>query len=90
MIAMSRVNMSLARAAATSSLRKIDYTNPISWEFSGFSQSGGDGIIDVLIGKLLNPNRYFIEIGSNDGIENNTAWLAWRSLSHYAILLDCF
>lgn len=74
---MSRVNMSLSRAAATSALRQIDYKNPISWEFSGFSQSGGDGIIDVLTRKLLNPNRYFIEIGANDGIENNTAWLAF-------------
>jgi len=76
-IGMSKVNMSLSRAAATSALRDIDYTNPLSWEFSGFSQSGGDGIIDILTRKLLSPNRYFIEIGANDGIENNTAWLAF-------------
>jgi hypothetical protein len=76
-IGMSRVNMSLSRAAVTSALRQIDDTNPLSWEFSGFSQSGGDGIIDFLTRKILNPNRYFIEIGANDGIENNTAWLAF-------------
>lgn len=72
---MSRVNMSLSRAAATSALRQIDYTNPISWEFSGFSQNGEDGIIDILTRKLKNPNRYCIEIGIGDGIENCTAWL---------------
>lgn len=77
LIAMSRVNMAMGRAAATNSLRKIDETNPLSWEFCGFSQSGGDGIIDFLTRKLLRPNRYFIEIGANDGIENNTAWLAF-------------
>lgn len=76
-IGMSKVNMALSRAAATSALRQIDYTNPISWEFSGFSQNGEDGIIDILTRKLSNPNRYFIEIGANDGIENNTAWLAF-------------
>lgn len=76
-IDMPKVNMALSRAAATSQLRIIDETEPVSWEFCGFSQSGGDGIIDFLTRKLLKPNRYFIEIGSNTGIENNTAWLAF-------------
>ncbi len=76
-IAMSRVNMALSRAAATSQLRQVDETDPQSWEFCGFSQSGGDGIIDFLTRKILRPNHYFVEIGSNDGIENNTAWLAF-------------
>ena len=73
---MQRINLALARGAATSSLRIIDPVNPASWEFSGFSQNGEDGIIEYLAGKIGNPNRYFIEIGSSDGIENNTAWLA--------------
>lgn len=76
-IAMARINMALSRAAATSALRQIDETNPQTWEFCGFSQSGGDGIIDFLTRKILRPNRYFVEIGSNDGIENNSAWLAF-------------
>lgn len=73
---MQRVNMALARGAATSALRNIDIRDPSSWEFSGFSQNGEDGIIDVLTRHIIKPNRYFIEIGASDGIENNTAWLA--------------
>ena len=73
---MNRISMALSRAAATSVLRQIDVSNPNSWEFSGLSQNGEDGIIDFLTRKLLMPNRYFIEIGAGDGMENNTSWLA--------------
>lgn len=73
---MSQINMALSRGAATRALRQTDPTNPNSWEFSGCSQNGEDGIIDFLTRRLLRPNRYFIEIGSGDGTENNTSWLA--------------
>ena len=73
---MQRVNMALARGAAASASRRVDLTDPASWEFSGFSQNGEDGIIDVLTRQLKKPNRYFIEIGASDGLENNTSWLA--------------
>ena len=73
---MQRVNMALARGAASSALRVIDLTDPKTWEFSGFSQNGEDGIIDVLTARIINSNRYFIEIGASDGLENNTTWLA--------------
>ena len=73
---MQRVNIALARGGATSTLRTLNFTDPASWEFSGFSQNGEDGIIDVLTSRLRNSNHYFIEIGASDGIENNTAWLA--------------
>ena len=73
---MQRVNMALARGAATSALRTLDITDPGSWEFSGFSQNGEDGIIDLLSRRISHPNRYFIEIGASDALENNTAWLA--------------
>lgn len=66
----------LARGAATSAARRIDACHPISWEFSGFSQNGEDGIIDYLSRRLAHPNRYFVEIGAGDGIENNSSWLA--------------
>jgi hypothetical protein len=71
-----RIAIAFARAAATSGLRRIDLTRPLTWEFSGFSQNGEDGIIDVLCQHLLAPNRYFIEIGASNGLENNTSWLA--------------
>jgi hypothetical protein len=57
------------------SARKVDFRFPQTWEFSGFSQNGEDGILDILRKHLKTTNRYFIEIGSADGIDNNSAWL---------------
>ncbi len=74
--AIGRMNMALSRGAAMSSLRRIDPARPETWEFSGFSQNGEDGIIDVLTSRIHTRNRYFIEIGASDGLENNTSWLA--------------
>lgn len=73
---MQRINMALARGGATASLRNIDLSDPSTWEFSGFSQNGEDGIIDLLTRRIENPNRFFIEIGASDALENNTTWLA--------------
>lgn len=73
---MQSITMSLARGGATSALRTIDPTDPATWEFSGFSQNGEDGIIDVLASRIRKPNRYLIEVGASDGLENNTSWLA--------------
>ena len=66
----------LARAAATAPIREIDPTDPQTWEFSGFSQFGEDGIIDYLCSRMTARNRFFFEIGSANGLENCTAWLA--------------
>lgn len=71
-----RINIALCKGGAMMHARCIDLTRPATWEFSGFSQNGEDGILDVLRRQLLSSNRYFIEIGASDGIENNTAWLA--------------
>ena len=70
-----KINNAFSRAAVSSSTRQLDPTNPLSWQFSGFSQNGEDGILDFLISRLKNPNRYFIEIGSNNELKNNTAYL---------------
>lgn len=69
------ISMALARGAATSCCREIDSSVPHTWEFSAFSQNGEDGIIDYLSRKIKKPNRYFVEIGSSKGMENNTSWL---------------
>jgi hypothetical protein len=69
-------NLALNRAGVTAALRHIDPTDPLSWEFSGFSQHGEDGIIDVLISNTTTKNNYFVEIGTGDGTENNTSFLA--------------
>lgn len=70
-----RIIISLTKGAAMMNARKIDLRDPETWEFAGFSQNGEDGILDVLRKQLLKTNRYFIEIGSADGIDNNSAWL---------------
>jgi hypothetical protein len=72
-----RIAAALGRGAAMMNARKIDLAAPASWEFCGFSQNGEDGILDVLRSQLGSTNRYFVEIGAGDGIENNTAWLAF-------------
>ena len=73
----SRVAAAYARAAATAATREMDPTRPLSWEFSGFSQHGEDGIVDYLCSRMLERNRFFMEIGSADGLQNCSAWLAF-------------
>jgi hypothetical protein len=70
-----RISICLSKGASMMAARNINLTNPLTWEFSGFSQNGEDGILDVLRKKLRKSNRYFVEIGAADGIENNTGWL---------------
>lgn len=70
-----RVSICLSKGCAMMLNRKINLTQPSTWEFSGFSQNGEDGIIDVLRSQLNIKNRYFIEIGAADGIDNNSAWM---------------
>ena len=70
-----RIIIALSKGGAMMQARNIDLRLPATWEFSGFSQNGEDGILDVLRKQLINNNRYFIEIGVSDGIENNSAWL---------------
>lgn len=70
-----RINIALSKGGAMMHARNIDLTQPGTWEFSGFSQNGEDGILDVLRKQLLRNNRYFIEIGAADGMQNNSSWL---------------
>lgn len=67
--------IALARGGAMMAARRIDLTRPATWEFSGFSQNGEDGVLDVLRSQLSDGRRTFVEIGASDGLENNTAWL---------------
>ena len=71
------MNLAFGRAAATIQLRIIDPKSPLTWEFSGFSQHGEDGIVDYLSTHVASPNRFFVEIGAGDGLQNCTAWLAF-------------
>ena len=69
------IGIAVGKGAAMINARRIDLGEPGTWEFSGFSQNGEDGLLDVLRHQLLSSNRYFVEIGASDGIENNSAWL---------------
>ncbi|SRR5258706_9641356 len=71
-----RINIALAKGVAGRQCRSVDLKRPATWEFSGFSQNGEDGVLEVLRHQMKAENRYFLEIGAADGIENNTAWLA--------------
>jgi len=67
--------IAIGKGAAMLQARNIDLTCPSTWEFSAFSQNGEDGILDVLRKQLSSTNRYFIEIGSADGLQNNSSWM---------------
>lgn len=72
----AQINLALARGQASRATRVPVMEDTRSWEFCGFSQNGEDGILDVLVDRIREPNRYFIEIGSSNGLENNTSWLS--------------
>ncbi len=76
-IVLGTVQKGLSMGGASAACRVIQEDDPISWEFSGFSQNGEDGIIDFITRKIKNPNKYFVEIGAADGLANNSAWLAY-------------
>jgi len=70
------VNARILRGILASSLRQVDVCNPATWEFSCFSQNGEDGIVDFLTRLIINPNKYFIEIGAHNGLENCSSYLS--------------
>ena len=84
---LQRIGIALSKGAVMMNARNIDLTLPSTWEFSGFSQNGEDGIIDVLRRQLLGENRYFIEIGSSDGIQCNSAWLVVAE-KYYGMMIE--
>ena len=51
------------------------------YEYSNFSQNGEDGIIETLSKKLLINNKFFIEIGCGNGLENNSTNLVLNDWS---------
>jgi hypothetical protein len=75
-LAWQRINAAIAKGGVMMQARRIDLSDPATWEFSGFSQNGEDGIVDILRRQLKASNRFFVEIGAADGIENNSSWLA--------------
>lgn len=72
-----RLQIGLSRGALNASMRHVDPERPDTWELSAFSQNGEDGIIEHLLSLVRDPNRYFVEIGASDGLENNSSFLAF-------------
>lgn len=70
------VDSHMLRGILSSSLRDVDLSDPRTWEFSCFSQNGEDGILDVLTRQIINPKKYFIEIGAHNGLENCSSYLS--------------
>ncbi len=70
------VNVAMAKASYNRQRWKPDPRMPRTWEYSGFSQNGEDGILEFLHEQLKEKNNFFIEIGASDGTENNTSLLA--------------
>jgi hypothetical protein len=77
----------LARGGLSRAARDLDPNDTTSWEFSAFSQNGEDGLIEQLVGRVRNPNRYFVEIGASDGLENNSSYLAFVR-KYCGVMLD--
>jgi hypothetical protein len=52
-------------------------------EYQVFSQNGEDGFIAEVLRRIGVTNRYFVEFGVGEGLENNTAYLlmnGWKGL----------
>jgi hypothetical protein len=79
---LQRIAIALARGAAARQARCIDLRHPGTWEFSGFSQNGEDGLIEVLRTQLKSSNRCFVEVGAANGVQNNSTWLAMTQGYH--------
>ena len=51
------------------------------YERQSYSQNGEDGIIQEILNRIGETNKYFVEIGAGNGLQNNTAVLLmnnWR------------
>jgi hypothetical protein len=48
---------------------------PAAYEHQTFSQNGEDGILSEILKRINKENGSFVEIGSSDGLENNTRLL---------------
>ncbi len=71
---LKQINLPLSKGSLGASVRNIQESSP---PFMGvFSQKLEGGIIDYFVSKVINPNKYFLEIGSPNGINNNTV-LIW-------------
>ncbi len=64
------------------------YDNPRKlnrYEFKVFSQAGEDGIISEIFNRIGTTNKFFVEFGVGNGLENNSAYLLVKGWQGYWI-----
>jgi hypothetical protein len=74
---LTRMSAAFAKGALARAARSFVDSDTTTWEFSVYSQNGEDGIVEELLRRVKRPNRYFIEVGASDGLENNVSYLAY-------------
>jgi len=83
---LNRLEPLLARAQLDRELEKIARADPKRLELHGFralSQYDADGILAEIFRRIGEEHRSFVEFGTGDGLENNTAYLlgqGWRGV----------
>ena len=83
---LGRLEPLLACAQLDRELEKIARVDPRRLELHGFralSQYDADGIVAEIFRRIGEEHRSFVEFGTGDGLENNTAYLlgqGWRGL----------
>jgi hypothetical protein len=55
------------------------------YEFKVFSQAGEDGIISEIFNRIGTTNKFFVEFGVGNGLENNSAYLLVKGWQSYWI-----
>lgn len=65
----------LARETLAASPRYSDPRRLLAYGYKGYSQGDEDGIIDEIFRRIGTTNRFFVEFGAGDGLQNNTASL---------------
>ena len=58
------------------------------YEFQVYSQTGEDGILEEIFERIGARNRFFVEFGAGNGLENNTAYLLVKGWSGFWIEAD--
>lgn len=79
----TRIQQQIFRELITQRNELLGKSFPANHEHQTYSQNGEDGIIQEILKRLGKGNEYFVEIGSGDGMENNTRMLlelGWKGL----------
>jgi hypothetical protein len=82
-LAISVAQLEDHRRALVESARNADDRRLLKYGYRVYSQSDEDGILHEILRRIGEGGRKFVEIGSGDGLENNTVFLliqGWHGL----------